>query len=255
MPRDKNEDVPLLDAPAETAPVLMVGLGRGGSGKSLLLAEAVWRAHNQGRPVIVADGDARSKTLLGLFPDALTPVSEELPDVKAFLSSLLNRMAKERRSAVLDLGGGDRSLLEYGRDLRLVEFCARRGIEPLGLYVLGPEDEDLSHVVSIFEAGYFRPRRTLLVLNEGVIRTGRTVAGAFERTMSSPGFARLIEAGAVPLLLTRLACMDDARRMPGGFYEAAGGDALDPVEGFMLEDWLADLERKRREAGAAGWLP
>ena len=68
---------------------------------------------------------------------------------------------------MLDLGGGDRVLQEHGRDLRLVEFCARRGIEPLALYFLGSEDEDLRHVLSIWEAGYFRPRRTLLVLNEG----------------------------------------------------------------------------------------
>jgi hypothetical protein len=255
MPRDKDEGATLLDAPKDQAPVLMVGLGRGGSGKSLLLAEAAWRARSQGRQVIIADGDARSKTLLGLFPGAMTPASEELPDVKQFLSSLLNRMVREQRSAVLDLGGGDRSLLEYGRDLRLVEFCARRGIEPLGLYVLGPEDEDLAHVVSIFDGGYFRPRRTLLVLNEGVIRTGRTVAGAFERTLASPAFAKLVEAGAVPLLLTRLAAMDQVKQVSGGFYEAASGDALDPVEGFMLEDWLIDLERKRRDAGAADWLP
>ncbi|MFC7694397.1 hypothetical protein ACFQY5_37520 [Paeniroseomonas aquatica] len=57
----------------------------------------------------------------------MSPPTEELPDVKTWLSQVLNRMVKERRSAVLDLGGGDRVLQEYGRDLRLVEFCARRG--------------------------------------------------------------------------------------------------------------------------------
>ena len=145
-----------------------------------------------------------------------------------------------------------------GRDLRLVEFCARRGIEPLALYFLGPEDEDLRHVLSIWEAGYFRPRRTLLVLNEGVFREGRTVAGAFGRTLDDPGFARMVEEGAVPVLMQRLACMDLVRRGGVGLYQAAAGDGgapLDPVEQFMVEDWLADLERKRAEAGAAAWLP
>jgi hypothetical protein len=41
----------------------------------------------------------------------------------------------------------------------------------------------LRHVLAIGEAGYFQPKRTLLVLNEGVIREGRTVVGAFDRTM------------------------------------------------------------------------
>ena len=239
-------------------PVLAVGLGRGFGGKSTGLAELVWRARHQGRDVIVADGDVRSRTLAGLFPDeALAPPTGELPDIKAWLTRVLNRMIREKRSAVLDLGGGDRVLQEYGRDLRLVEFCARRGIEPLALYFLGPEKEDLRHVLSIWEAGYFRPARCLLVLNEGVIREGRTVAGAFERTVVDPGFKAMVGAGAVPLLMTRLACMDALRTLGAGFYRTAAGDGIeiDPVEQFMVEDWLADLEAKRARVGASAWLP
>lgn len=257
MPRDGVKATAV-----ETAPVLAVGLGRGFGGKSTSLAELVWRAKSAGRSVIVADGDARSKTLAGLFPgEATVPPSEELPDVKLWLTGLLNRMVKENTSAVLDLGGGDRVLQEYGRDLRLVDFCARRGIEPVALYFLGPEAEDLRHVLAIWEAGYFRPQRTLLVMNEGVIRDGRTVAGAFERTLADPGLAEMVKAGAKPIVMTRLACMDLVRQSGTGFYAAAGGDAgpdgtpLDPVEAFMLEDWLADLEGKRTKAGASAWLP
>src|SRR4051812_14175265 len=99
MSMAKGEAAPL--------PVLAVGLGRGGGGKSSGLAELVWRARNQGREVVVADGDARSHTLSGLFPDAIQPKSEELPDTKDFLTALLNRIVKQRCSAVLDLGGGD----------------------------------------------------------------------------------------------------------------------------------------------------
>ena len=67
-------------APLPAAPVLAVGLGRGFGGKSTGLSELVWRARNQGRDVIVADGDARSKTLASMFPDATCPCSEELPE-------------------------------------------------------------------------------------------------------------------------------------------------------------------------------
>jgi hypothetical protein len=167
-------------------------------------------------------------------------------------------MVKEKRSAVLDLGGGDRVLMEYGRDLRLVEFCSRRGIEPLALYFLGPEEEDLKHVLAIWEAGYFRPKRTLLVLNEGVIREGRTVAGAFEKTLAHPGFEKMVQAGAVPILMQRLACMDLVKTNGAGFYAAASGEGdkpLDPVEEFQVQDWIEDLEGKRQKAGAVAWLP
>src|SRR3954452_19342753 len=87
------------------------------------------------------------------------------------------------KSAVVDLGGGEQVLQEYGFDLDIVDLCADAGLEPLALYCLGPDEEDLQHALSIWEGGYFRPQRSLLILNEGAIRTGRTVAGAFEKTL------------------------------------------------------------------------
>ncbi|GEO43031.1 hypothetical protein SAE02_71790 [Skermanella aerolata] len=237
------------------APVLAIGFGRGFGGKSTLLTEVAYRARNQGRDVIVADFDARSKTLADLFPGAVVPQTEELPDLKTEFSKLLNRMAKDKASAVVDFGGGDRFMLEYGRDLRLVEFCERRGIEPVAIYVLGPEVEDLRHCLSIYEAGYFRPKRTILMLNEGVIREGRTVVGAFEQTMADPGFQRMVSGGAVPMLMTRLPCMDAIKERRLNLYEAATNGQLDPVEEFMLDDWLADLETKRQKFNVGDWLP
>lgn len=245
-------------APVTKSPVLAVGFGRGFGGKSTLLSEIAWRAHTQGRSAIVADFDARSKTLADLFPDAMVPPTEELPDVKAAFSKLLNRMTKEKMSAVVDFGGGDRFMLEYGRDLMLVEFCARRGIEPVAIYVLGPEVEDLRHCLSIYDAGYFRPERTILVLNEGVIREGKTVVGAFEQTTKHPGFQKMLAGGAKPMLMTKLPCMDLVKGGRQNFYDAAAGRAeepLDPVEEFMLESWLTDLEAKRQSLGVADWLP
>lgn len=254
MPKDGG--VKLAESAETFAPVLMVGLGRGGGGKSTMLAEAVWRAIAQGRHVLVADGDARSKTLSALFPDAIAPASEEMPEIKQFLSGLLNRMAKDCVSVALDLGAGDRALLEFGRELRMVEFCQRRGIEPLAAYCLGPEEEDLSHISTIFDAGYFRPKRSVLFLSEGVIRAGQHVAGAFDRTLKDPRFYKMVEAGARPIMVKRLACMGQIKGNRAGFYSAAAGNAgLDPVEEFMVMDWCEDLEKARSDVGVCSWMP
>lgn len=251
-------EAPSVDTASSWAPKLVIGFGRGFGGKSTLLSEIAWRAESQGRGVIVADFDARSKTLADLFADAEVPPTEELPDVKAAFSKLLNRMVRERKSSVVDFGGGDRFMVEYGKDMDLVNFCQRRGIEPVAIYVLGPEVEDLRHCLSIWEAGYFRPERCLLVLNEGVIREGKTVAGAFEKTTQDAGFRKMLEAGAKPMLMTKLPCMDLVKGARQNFYDAAAGlsaEPLDPVEQFMTESWLEDLEAKRQKLGVAGWLP
>ena len=253
MPRDSSKPA---EADVMTSPVLAVGLGRGGGGKSTGLAELVWRAKSQGRDVIVADGDARSKTLSGLFPDAIRPASEEVEDVKEFITGLLDRILEENRSAVLDLGGGDRSLVEFGRDLKLVEFCENVGIQPLAIYFLGPDPEDLAHVVTLWQAGFFRPERSLLVFNEGIIRSGKTPVGAFDKTVSNADLEAMVTAGAKPIFMHRLAVMDAAKASGGGLYDAAAGKgSFGPTQRHMVLQWIKTFEAERKQLGVADWLP
>jgi hypothetical protein len=41
-----------------------------------------------------------------------------------------------------------------------------------------------------------------------------------------------------------------------GLYGAAVGEAgLDPVEEFMVSEWVERLETRREEAGIRSWLP
>ncbi len=255
MPRDGTKVEAEVAAVPVHAPVLVIGFGRGANGKSTGLAEMAWRAEAAGRPVLVADGDHhRSKTLSDLFPEASThPASTEPNEVKRWLNDVLNRMVRERTSVVLDLGTENRVLQEYCRDLRLVEFCARRGFGALAAYFLGPEPEDLRHVLAVWEGGYFRPKNALLVMNEGVVRGARTVAGAFDGTLADSRLGEMLAAGVRPVFMSRLACIETARAAGLGFYRAA--DKLDPVEGFMCEDWTAALEAEREKVGASAWLP
>ena len=240
-----------------TSPVLAIGLGRGGSGKSTGLAELVWRAKNAGRSVIVADGDSLSKTLTDTFPgEVSSPQSDQFVDVRDWLNGLLNQVGTKRQSAVLDLGGGDRMLQEYGRKLPIVEFCATYGIDPVAIYYLGPSVEDLRHVLAIWNSGHFRPERTLLMMNEGVVDVGSRMSDAFAATLRNPDFNEMLKAGAKAILLSRLECMEEIKASRLGFYEATAPNVpLDIISKFQLGIWLRDLEAKRAHVGALSWLP
>ena len=241
---------------SEAAPVLVVGLGRGGAGKSVGLAEYAWRAQDQGREVIVADGDARSQTLSGLFPDAMRPLSEEIPDQKEFITKLLDRIVTERKSAVLDLGGGDRTLIEFGRDLMLVEFCESMGVRAVGAYFLGPDPEDLAHVWTLWKAEVFRPKTSILIFNAGVIRSGRTILGAFDKTMASDEVRQMTAEGAVPFFMRPLAVMEAAKANGAGFYAAAAGKGgLGPTHQHMVKQWLKGAEDDRVKLGLVEAMP
>ncbi|MDB5243753.1 MAG: uncharacterized protein JWP57_4379 [Spirosoma sp.] len=256
MPKDTTAVLDKKPA-AATAPCLLVGaFGRGSVGKSVTLAELAWAAMASGRNPIVADFDPKSRTLAGMFPDAIVPSTEETADMKAAISGLLNRMISERRSAVVDFGTGERVLVEYGKDMNLVRFCERRGITPVAILAMGPEDEDFRHVEAIWKSGAFRPERVILLLNEGVVKGDQTVATAFERTINQPGFIAMVEAGAKVMLVRRLAAMDAIRRSGVGFYAAAAGRAaIDPVSEFMAEEWLDDLQGQRAALGITEWVP
>lgn len=247
--------------PTKRAPVLAVRLGRGRTGGTTLLDFLIQRARNQGREIIVADGDRRNADLAGLHPGAMQPPTDETGDVKEWITAVLIRMAETGRSVALDLGGGDRVLSEYGKDLALTEFCAEIGAQPLALLCMGPDPSDFEHVLSLVRAGYFAPGRSVLVLNENLVPANRTAAAAFEPIVTRGDFAELVKAGARPIYLPALACMDHLRTRGLGFYAAIAGErgtsdeVMDPVRRFMVKKWIARLERELAEVGVMDWLP
>jgi hypothetical protein len=235
-------------------PVLAVRLGRGRTGGTTFLDWMIQRARNQGREVIVADGDRRNADLAALYPgQAMQPPSDDTGDLKEWITSVLIRMAETEQSVALDLGGGDRVLAEYGRDLALVEFCQEMGAQPLALCFMGPDTADLEHVLTIVRAGYFRPERMILVLNENLVPSHKSPAAAFEPIVARAEFNELVSTGAQPVFLPALPCMDRIRQGGLGFY--SGDKGLDPVRAFMVRRWVARLESEAAKAGASEWLP
>jgi len=99
------------------------------------------------------------------------------------------------------------------------------------------------------------------VPNENLVPGNRTAAVAVEPIVTRGDFAELVKAGARPIYLPALACMDHLRKLGLGFYAAiarergAGGEVMDPVRRFMIKRWIGRLETELAELGVADWLP
>jgi hypothetical protein len=247
-------------------PVAVFRFGRGRTGGSTILDLIIQRARLGGRSVLIGDGDRRNPTLATLYPSAedggaRQPPTDELPDLKDFLTDLLNEAVTTSTSVVVDLGGGDRLMQEIGKDLALVDFCKESGIEPVALYFCGPDMDDFEHVLSIWRAGYFRSPRGLLFLSEFLVPQGRTPAGAFEDIIARKEMLELIEGGIETVLVPRLACIKEMRAAGLGFAHAAlgkqcaDGRPFDPLRAFMVKSLVKKMEGSFAKAAAEELLP
>lgn len=263
---------PATESQGATKLELLIRAGRGRTGGSTGLDLAIQRARHFGRRVKPLDGDLRSRTLSNLYPskDAVgepiddgssAPESDELPDIKKWLAAEFDDMVEQRVSRALDLSGGDRVMQEFVRDLALADFCADFGITPTVALFLGPDIEDFRHAAELLRAKEFPSKRTILVLNEGVIRHGQTTSGAFEPIMDLPEFTAVIRDGVRPVFFRRLTCMTALRERGLGFYDAVAGKPdgkgvkASPTLAHMTKTWLRTFEEEFEKAKVLDWLP
>lgn len=246
--------------------VLAIRLGRGRTGGTTLLDLMIQWARSAGRNVVIADGDLRNSTLSSLYPPgteggALRPQSDDLVDMKDLFTTAMGRAVEEGASLVVDFGGGDRVMLEYGRELSLVELSEGLGMQPLAVYVTGPEPDDFEHILSLWKSKVFRPEHALLVLNEHLVPNGRSPEGAFRYVLGRPEIEGMAEEGLRVVVMPRLPSMPQVREAGLSLIDAMSGKPgrngvpLDPVRAFMVKTWFRRMEATLSEAGALDWLP
>jgi hypothetical protein len=270
--KTKEHELETAQPTAKHRQSLVVRRGRGRTGGSTGLDLWIQRARAAGRRVKPLDGDLRSKTLSTLYPaldakgkpildGAGSPASEEMVDMRDWLSTELDTMVANGTSAVLDLGGGDRVVQEYVRELAVNDFCRDNGIQLVEAFFLGTDEEDFKHVLQILDSDELKAEATMFVMNEGVIRQGQTTTGVFDRLMAMPEFHTHIDAGVRPVFMRRLSCMNVVRERGLGFYDAVSGkpdrngEPASPTLKHMIKTWLKTVETDHEAAGTLAWLP
>ena len=175
-----------------------------------------------------------------------------------WVTEITSQTAATQVSMVLDMGAGDDVLELHGKDLNLREFCVASGVEPLAIYSIGPEVDDFDYVMGVYEDGYFRSERALLVMNESLVPVGKSAGGMFDFVYSDPRFERMSET-ARSVIMPKLACMEAMRQERLTYYEAAEGErgraarrcrlAINSSPRHGSTGWKRILLRSRK------WLP
>jgi hypothetical protein len=203
-------------------PVLIIAVGRQRVGKTSFLNTTVQFLRAHGAEFVVWNADRLNRTYsLSLFhQDVLEPPSSDPEDVKAWLEERFADLVRRNYDAVLDIGGGATPLASLVAEVPIVASLARRGVRLVLVHVLGPELADLDYLESFLAENLLAPEATVIVLNAGLVLTGRSAAFAFAAVKQHPALGDAIKKGAEVVLMPRLACMSQVTDRGLTFEEA-----------------------------------
>jgi len=217
-----------IAAPAEgRQPVVVIVVGRQRVGKTSFLNTTVQFLRAHGGDAVVWNADKLNRTYsLSMFSDdVLEPTGSDGEDVKAWLEGRFAHLVEHRYNAVLDIGGGDTPLARLVEEVPIVRTLERRGIRMLLVHVLGPEMADLDYLEKFMAENLLAPEATLIVLNDGLVLSGRSAHYAFSAVKEHPALLRALAVQHVGVPDNRLPAVSP-QELHGRVQERGFADAL-----------------------------
>lgn len=242
-----NNKVPAGLARAGAERVLWVAVGRQRVGKTTLLSAAAqfFRARGAELEVWNADQQNRGHALSAFFPDAQTVPEGGVEDARRWIEERLQGLAELGApgvGAVLDSGGGLTGFSRLVEDVAFEETLDVFGIRPVGLFVVGPEDADLDYLEHFAAEGRFLPTASVVVLNEGLVLSGRAPQIAFEPVLRHRAVQAAVGRGARVVFFPPLGCLAGVARLRMTYPAILTAD----YARVRAELGLFDLARVRR---------
>ncbi len=228
--------LPRESAAMEMRVAAIVG-GRGRVGKTVVANTIAQFCRERGADLRIWNADRQNEThSLSVFHrDAARPETDDSEDKRLWLEARFDEQARERYDAVLDMAGGDPLVRQLAREARLVSTLEKRSIRAVLWQVLGPDLADLDQLRLSMEGRLIMPA-TLLVLNSGLVRSGRSVVGAFDEVVSHEVFKRAVAQGAQIVWFPELVCMQAVSDRGLTFDEAKRGVAKPGQEPMSFFD-------------------
>lgn len=244
--------------------------GRGRTGKSTWARWAAERALDNGRELMVVDGDRTNSTLASFFPDARRPTHADDMTVNRFLENVTAELISKGGNALIDMGGGDRLFAALAEHKKFFKVLPRFGIDLLCWHFAAGGRDDFETLVRMNGMGLVS-RRTAIVLNEGLTSPGPVGEDPFATLLTGRTLTQAVSNGARILRMPSvpLATMAEADGLFIGIRAAMEGGVplgddgqphpsavpLDFWRRMELEDWLAAMEERHQGAAVAEWLP
>ena len=205
--------------------LLLVALGRQRVGKTALLNTVVqyFRAAGSQIEVWNADQQNRTHSLSTFFDDASVPPDGGLADTRGWIEGKLKDQVEGGCHAVLDAGGGVTGFSSLVEDVPIVDALASQGTDVIGLFCIGPEQADLDYLDTFARGANFMPKATMIVMNAGLVTSGRAPRAAFTPILDNAAFKTAVDRGAKTLMFPALSCMAEVTDRGLTFEEAAAG--------------------------------
>lgn len=251
------------DHPPSQRSLLWVALGRQRVGKTALLNTAVQYFRALGSPIEIWNADQQNRThsLSTFFDDAATPAAGGVADTRVWIEEQLVDQASRRYHAVLDAGGGWTGFSALVEDVPVIEALARQGTDVIGLFCVGPEQADLDYLSHFSETGTFLPQKTVIVLNAGLVLSGRSAMGAFKPVLDSLAVKAAMKRGAKVVMMPALSCMAEVTDRGLTFADAAlgkvkpGQPVMSLFDPTRVNEWWTKKVPEFFGKFPADWLP
>lgn len=244
-------------------PVLFVALGRQRCGKTVLLNSLLQIYSEKGACIDILNADTQNKThtLSGFHKNVLSPETSNLAEQQEWIEHQITRLIKEKRDAILDVGGGKTAMQDLIVSFDLSGFARKVGMQLTVAYVIGPEPADLDYYTELSKTANFKPEACLIIFNEALVYGGRDPKKSFTAILKEPVILKAIEEGAELSFMPALPCMKDITDRKQLFKDYADGK---PVSGFLesspfdqmrTETWLNRDMSKFFSSFPRQWLP
>jgi hypothetical protein len=228
--------------------------GGNNSGKSTWARWAAGRTSEAGRSVKLAALDKNQRALATFFSDVDQPESRDVLEVANWTAEFLSYIADNKLSAIMDFGGGGEdyiySVLDDGPTL--VDDLIGAGVGIIAAHFLTPRPDDLQ-VLAALDARGFKPKATVLVLNEAHVERGASAKDAFARIYGHSVFKAAVARGAhvvnMPRLYPQALALEIATKRLQFSHARDGtvpeGRTETPIRGLdcsRVKRWLDDME-------------